>query len=351
MGATQVTSCRYNNDSDTTYRLEGAGMSETAPDVAVLRHEGHGLSAEDYAAAIRDRLPDHDVQLARTPHQERELVKEAPIVTGLFLEPDILDAAENLKLFACMGAGYNHLPLDELEDRGIVVTNASGIHAPNMAEGIIGNILTFARNLREGWRRKERPEWRHFKGHELKRSTVTVVGLGSIGTATVERLEGFDVHTIGVRYTPEKGGPTDEVIGFGKQAFDEALSRTEYLVIACPLSDTTRGLIGDDEFMTLPTESILINVARGPIVDTDALVSAIRSNQIRGAAVDVTDPEPLPEDHALWRYENVLITPHNAGHTPKHWDRLADILARNVEQIDETGSYTDLENQVLTVDS
>ena len=94
-------------------------------------------------------------------------------------------------------------------------------------------------------------------------------------------------------------------------------------------------------------ETVLVNVGRGPIVETDALVDAIQNNAIRGAALDVTDPEPLPQDHELWGFDNVLITPHNAGNTPRYFDRRADILEENLERVEETGSYEDLVNQVL----
>jgi phosphoglycerate dehydrogenase-like enzyme len=94
----------------------------------------------------------------------------------------------------------------------------------------------------------------------------------------------------------------------------------------------------------MPPEAVVVNTARGGLVDTDALVSALRSNKIRGAALDVTDPEPLPSDHPLWDLENCLVTPHTGGHTPKHWDRLADIVARNVDALDRGEA---LENQVL----
>ncbi len=165
-------------------------------------------------------------------------------------------------------------------------------------------------------------------------------GLSSSG------LEPFGVETIGVRYTPAKGGPTDEVIGFDGPEFESALARSDYVVLACPLSETTEGLIGAEEFDTLAPDAVVVNVARGPVVDTDALVDAVRSNQLRGAALDVTDPEPLPEDHPLWNFENVHITPHMAGHTPKYYERCADILARNLNRVDETGEFRGLENQV-----
>jgi phosphoglycerate dehydrogenase-like enzyme len=324
---------------------DGTGsQAADAPDVVVLREGTEGLDMADYAEAIRERLPDADVRHARTPHEERDLVQHAPVVTGVGIDEALLAAAENLELFACAFAGTGHLPMDELDARGVTVTNAGGIHAPGIAEQAIGQILTFARNLHEGWRRKQNREWRHFKARELTDSTVTVVGLGSIGRAVTQRLQGFDVDTIGVRYTPEKGGPTDEVIGFDEEPFHDALARTDYLVVACPLTDLTRGLIDADAIATLPPRAVVVNTARGPILDTDAVVSALQTEGLRGVALDVTDPEPLPEDHVLWTLENALITPHTGGHTPKHWDRLADILADNYEALDSGG---DLENVVL----
>ncbi|KYH26031.1 D-2-hydroxyacid dehydrogenase [Halalkalicoccus paucihalophilus] len=320
-------------------------MTEERPDVVVLREGTEGLSTEPYAEELRERLPDHEVRRARTPSEERDLIEGARVATGVRIDEALLEHAANLELFACAFAGTEHLPTEALRERGVAVTNAGGIHAPGLAEGVLGNMLVFARRLHEGWRRKGNREWRHFQSGELTGSTVTIVGLGSIGRALVQRLEGMEVETIGVRYSPEKGGPTDEVIGFEEEEFHDALARTDYLVIACPLTETTRGLIGEDEFATLPPEAVLINTARGPIVDTDALVGAIQFNSIRGAALDVTDPEPLPPEHVLWGFENVLITPHTGGHTPKHWERLAEIVAGNVEALDGGG---DLDNLVVS---
>lgn len=177
---------------------------------------------------------------------------------------------------------------------------------------------------------------------------MTVVGLGAIGEAVVDRLAPFGVHTIGVRHTPAKGGPTDEVIGYRDGPFHDALARTDYLVLACPLSETTRGLVGEEELLTLPPSAVLVNVARGGVVDTEALLRSLRNfSQLRGAALDVTDPEPLPNDHPLWDLQNVLLTPHAAGYTPQYWGRLADVVVENVERIESTGTYDGLRNQVL----
>jgi phosphoglycerate dehydrogenase-like enzyme len=315
------------------------GMTESSPDVAVLRQKVHGMPASQYAAALRERLPDHEVVLARTPEEEREAL-DARVVTGQRLDPD--DADAGMELFACAWAGTDHLPTEELADAGVAVTNAAGVHGPNVAEHAVGAMLAFTRGFDVAWRRQREREWRSFQAAELKGSTVTVVGLGAIGEAVVDRLAGFDVNTIGVRYTPEKGGSTDEVVGF--DAVHEAFADSDYLVLACPLTETTEQLVDDEAFETLPSNAVVVNVARGPVVDTDALVGALRWNRIRGAALDVTDPEPLPEDHPLWNVGNVLITPHNAGHTPEYYERLADIVAENVRRLDDGG--TELVNQV-----
>lgn len=316
--------------------------------ILVLREGTHAMPMSEYAAAIRERRPEDNIILAHTRSEERNAIGNADIVTAKTLDAELLDRAESLDLFAGITAGYDHLPFEDITARGTVVTNASGVHVPSIAEQVLGNLLVFARRLDEGWRRQQEPHWEHYQANELKDSTVTVVGLGAIGKGIVARLEPFDVDTIGVRYSPEKDSPTDEVVGFDGPDFEAALARTDYLVLACPLTETTEGLIDDAAFTTLAPDAVLVNVARGGIVDTDALLDTLRRNKLIGAALDVTDPEPLPEDHPLWSFDNVHITPHMAGSTPKYYERCADILQRNLETIDKTGEYRNLENAVAT---
>jgi phosphoglycerate dehydrogenase-like enzyme len=315
--------------------------------IVVLREDIGPAPAAEYADTLADRFPNHEVRLARTPAEEREYIQDADIVAGVTIDEDLLAHADALDLFVCSYAGTEHLPLEALAERGVAVTNAAGIHAPGLAAQAVGKMLMFTRNLHIGLRRTEQRRWEHFRAGDMTGKTVTVVGLGAIGTAIVERLAGFEVETIGVRYTPAKGGPTDEVVGFDDEAIDDALARTDVLVLASPLTETTRGLVSREELVTLPPDAVVINVARGEIVDTDALVWALREGTIGGAALDVTDPEPLPEDHPLWTFEDVLVTPHIGGETPHNWERLADILERNLETVAETGAFEDLENQVV----
>ena len=300
-------------------------------DIVVLHDKIHGLDPEDYAETIREACPDQEVAVAYTPDQRERYVTAASVATGYQIDPELVRESDTLEVFACTFAGTDHLPLDVLNEANVTVTNASGVHGPNIAEQVLGYILSDVRNLRQAWEQNERGEWNHFQGGELRGATATVIGMGPIGTEIIARLNDFGVKTIGIRYTPDKEGNADEIVGFDQTL--DAATRSDYLILACPLTETTDNLIDEQVFNGLPTDAMLINVARGPVVDTDALVSALRGNDIQNAALDVTDPEPLPGDHPLWNLQNCLITPHNAGHTPKYWKRCTDILVDAIEDL------------------
>ncbi|WP_336328246.1 D-2-hydroxyacid dehydrogenase [Halovenus sp. HT40] len=313
------------------------------PEILVTRQKIHGTNGSVYGASLRERLPDCEITVAATPAEERERLQTADIVTGLELTESQLEQAGNLDLFACVYAGTGHLDLDAFEEREIAVTNASGVHTTNIAEYVVGAMISMAQQFPLAYEQTERREWRSYSTRELHGSTAAVVGLGAIGRGIVDRLDAFGMETVGVRYSPEKGGPADEVLGF--EQIHEAVAGAEYVVLACPLTDATRGLIDEEVLLTMPAETVLVNIARGPVVDTDALLTALQKNRLGGAFLDVTDPEPLPEDHPLWGMGNVIITPHNAGDTPEYFARCADILAENIERLRDGES--ELKNQVV----
>ncbi|MFB6185061.1 MAG: D-2-hydroxyacid dehydrogenase [Haloarculaceae archaeon] len=311
------------------------------PDIVVLPRKVHGLSPADYVAAIEDELPGATVVLAETPSDRERLLPGARVVTGYDVSRADRELAGEMELFACIYAGTDHVDVAGLTADGVAVTNAAGVHAPNAAEQAVASLLAFARGLDVGFDRSRRGVWQHYQSDELHGSTVTVVGMGTIGTAVLERLAPFGVERVGVRHTPSKGGPAAEIHGY--DALPEVLPETDHLVLACPLTETTERLIDEAALERLPPDATIVNVARGPIVDTDALLSALRNNHVGAAALDVTDPEPLPHDHELWDMDRCLITPHNAGYTPRYWERRAAIIARNYERL---GTDAELENRV-----
>ena len=333
-------------DKDDTTNYDGMTVEED--DVVILRRGTEGLSTAAYGREIQERLPDYSVRVAATPQEERAAIESARIATGITIDEALLERADRLELFVVASSGYGHLPMDALAANDVRVVNASGIHAPGIAEQVFGYILAFARRLPEGWRRQERSEWRHYQAEELAGSTVTVVGLGSVGHHVLERTAGFGVDTIGIRYTPEKGGPADEIVGFDDECVHDALARTDFLVLSSPLTETTKNFLDEAALATLPPTARVINVARGGLVDTDALTHALQIGDIAGAAIDTTDPEPLPPEHPLWNMGNVQITPHMAGHTPEHWPRLARILADSAKLLDAGRELHSMTNLVET---
>ncbi|MFB6356679.1 MAG: NAD(P)-dependent oxidoreductase, partial [bacterium] len=178
-------------------------VSNKSLNIVVMRKTVHRIPIENYVREIEDRLPGHSVKLARTPDQERELIKTADVVTGKGITEDIVRSAERLQLFACTFAGVDHLPLDVLADEDVSVTNASGVHGPNIAEHVIGTILMFTRRFQQGFRKNQRREWCHYQAGELKGKTVTIVGPGAIGSAVARRLGPFGVERVGLRRTPK----------------------------------------------------------------------------------------------------------------------------------------------------
>jgi phosphoglycerate dehydrogenase-like enzyme len=314
--------------------------------LVVLDDDAHGIPAAEYAAILEDRLGGWEIIHPRSPAERTAAIADATVIAGKYFAAEEVAAADSLQLFSANTAGVDHLPVDAFADAGVAVTSASGVHGPNIAEYVIGYILSFMRRHDEGRRRQQARTWRRYQAFgELAGSTVTVVGLGAIGAAICERLDAFDVERIGVRHTPERGGPAEQVVGYPDLM--SVLPRTDVLVLACPLTPQTEQLIDAAALAALPTDAIVINVGRGRLIDTEALVAALQANQLHGVALDVTDPEPLPTEHVLWALPQVVITPHVAGHTPRYFDRCAEILLDNIDALPASGVPSGLRNQVV----
>ncbi|WP_096390233.1 D-2-hydroxyacid dehydrogenase [Halopenitus persicus] len=317
----------------------------TPPTVLVMHEAPHDRSVEELWTAIESHDAAIDLRRARSYAETERQIPEAEIVVTRALDEDLLEAATELEWVQALNAGVDHYDLDRMRDRDIILTNASGVHAIPAAEQVLGTMLLFERNLLEGIRRHRRREWRHFSGGELHGSTVGVIGVGEIGGGIADRTSAFGMETLGLRRNPDQGHDSvDEM--FGPDELDALLARSKYVVLSCPLTEDTRGLLDARAFESMRSDAVVVNVARGEVVDEDALVTALRGGEIGGAALDVQATEPLPEDSPLWNLSNVLVTPHMAGSSPKYLDRCADIFLSNYERY-RRGEYDAFENRVL----
>jgi len=188
-------------------------------------------------------------------------------------------------------------------------------------------LLYFERRFDRAVAQRHRREWDRFGAGELADRTVVVVGVGAIGTRVVELRDALGARTVGVERDPSDA-PDALADCVTPNRLHDALERADCAVLACPLNEETREMIDADALAALG-EGMLVNVARGEVVDEDALVGALDSGELRGAALDVFPEEPLPEESPLRGFENVLVTPHVAGTTPHYWERAADQFAEN----------------------
>jgi len=290
----------------------------------------HWVDADALAAAVTDRLPDLDLRVARTPGDSLEMVADSEVALAAGLPPAVLEAAEELRWVQALSAGVDFYDRAALREAGVLLTNAAGIHAEPIAEQVLGYLLLFEREILRGVRQQEAGLWQRYEGGELRGKTVGIVGIGSIGSRVAELATAFGTTVIGTkRDTSTVPDAVDEI--YPPDGLHEVLSRADYVVVACPLTDETRGLMGREELGILDDESVLVNVARGPIVEEAALVEALQQRVIRGAALDVFEEEPLGSDSPLWDLPNVVVTPHMAGSTPHKERRLADLFATNLE--------------------
>ncbi|WP_255198801.1 D-2-hydroxyacid dehydrogenase [Halorarius litoreus] len=299
-------------------------------------------AASAVADALESQCPDATVRTA-TPDDTAALT-DCEVLVTFELTADQLAAAPALRWVHALTAGVDDYDLDALADREILLTNASGVAARPIAEQVVGYLLSFARGIHKGIRMQERGEWDWYGGHELAGSTVGVVGVGAIGSEIARLCDALGTTVLGVKRTPAEVPGVDEL--FTPDALDTVLARSDYLVLACPLTEETRGLVDADAFARLPSHAVVVNIARGGIVVEDDLVAALDAGELRGAALDVFETEPLPASSPLWDRDDVLITPHNAGSTPHYWTRNAAIVARNLPLF-EQGAFDELENRVV----
>lgn len=235
-------------------------------------------------------------------------------------------AGPTLKWVSTLYAGLDAFPLDVLRDRGVVLTNGVGINAIAVAEYAVMGVLVAAKRFDTVLRAHDRQEWlRDAPGKvELAETRALVVGYGAIGRLIGERLEAFGVEVTGVTRTPRDGT-------IGPDQWRERLGAFDWVILAAPSTADTKAMIGADELAAMKPSAWLINIARGDMIDEDALVSALENGGIAGAFLDPTDPEPLPADHRLWRAPNCLITMHLSGRSQtKMFQRAAKLFLENL---------------------
>jgi phosphoglycerate dehydrogenase-like enzyme len=234
-------------------------------------------------------------------------------------------AATSLKWLNSIYAGLDFLPMDVLIDRRVTITNGAGINALTIAEYVVMLMLVHAKGYREVVRAQDRHEWlADSPGKmELAGTRALLLGMGAIGGLVKTRLDAFGVEVVPVRRSAGEGA-------LGPDAWRARLGEFDWVILAVPATPETDAMIGAAELAAMKDSAVLVNIARGAVVDQDALVAALEAKAIGGALLDVTTPEPLPADHALWSLDNAQITMHLSGRAQsKMFARAAERFVAN----------------------
>lgn len=254
---------------------------------------------------------------------------EALITYGEDLtEEIILNRCPQLRWIQVISAGLELMPFKAIADRGIIVTNARGIHQIPMAEFTMGAMLQITRRTKELYRLQHAKEWdRSIRTEELNGKTIGIIGAGAIGSKIAQYAATFGMRVLGMNRSGMRVDHIDEM--FSGEKLSELLQQSDFVVVIVPLTENTYQLIGEKEFAAMKKTAHFINLSRGTVVDEQALVRALTEKQIAGAVLDVFVQEPLPSNHPFWEMDNVTVTPHLSSRSPQYMERALELFKAN----------------------
>ncbi|MDE3001656.1 MAG: D-2-hydroxyacid dehydrogenase [Gemmatimonadota bacterium] len=289
---------------------------------------------------------------ARVSEHVLGLVADAEVYFGYGIPAELLDAGKGLRWVHSGAAGVGSSLTPTMVESSVVFTNSAGVHAPPMAETVLAMLLHFTRGLDLAGESQRRREWStdpfYVAGaplRELSSMTVGIVGFGGIGREVARRVASLGARVIAVKRNPARPGEANlepvaggGVLGsriemvWGESGLDAVYRECDAIVVAAPDTPETRGMIDERAFGRMKPGAIVLNVARGRLVDEDALIVALTEGRIRGAGLDVFTREPLPSESPLWGFPSVVITPHVSAVTRGFWRRETDLITRNLDR-------------------
>lgn len=280
---------------------------------------------------VREKYPFINIEYGPIAEIKEKLPETEILITyGEDLTGEIIRECTGLKWLMVVSAGLDKLPFPELLEQNILVTNAKGIHKIPMAEHTLALILQDARNLVPVLDNQRQAIWdRSLRVSELAGKNLVIVGAGAIGLEIARKAKAFDMHIIGVTRSGKPLSNVDEV--FKSEELEQALASAHYVVVVTPLTPETENMFGEKQFQAMSEECYFINIARGQIVQDQALLKALNKGWIRGAAIDTFREEPLPASSPFWNTPNLIITPHLGGRSPKYMERAMEIFRFNLD--------------------
>lgn len=255
---------------------------------------------------------------------------EGVIGNGLFLSHSI-EKFTNLRYIQLTSAGFDRVPMDYVQKRGIKIFNARGVYSIPMAEFALSGVLQLYKQAKFFAAKQKDCVWEKHRGIlELFGKTICIVGAGNVGTECAKRFQAFGCRVVGVDLYPREDGSYEKIYSLAE--IDECLSQADVVVLTLPLTEETRGMMNEARFAKMKQGSVLVNIARGAVIEENALLKAL-DEKLLGAVLDVFAEEPLASNNPLWKKENVLVTPHNSFVGDGNLNRLYHVIKNNLEGI------------------
>ncbi len=290
----------------------------------------YGDLSEALVQHIRDVSERIEVAVVNDDKSALEAFVDAEVVFGKF-NKELFSAAKRLRWVQTKGAGVDGLLFPEFIESTVALTSASGIHGTQISEMIVAMMLVFTKQLHKFMRYKFEAKWQPHTPDELAGKTLGIIGLGSIGSETAKKAKCLGMKVIALKKHPDKKPDyVDEIID--SEGFDRLLRQSDFIVLTLPLTGETRHMVGEEQLRSMNPRAYVINMGRGALIDTNALLKALKEGWIAGAGLDVFENEPLPTDSELWKLDNVLITPHVAGASPYYDERAVEVFCDNLKR-------------------
>ena len=256
---------------------------------------------------------------------------EGVICNGLFLNHPI-EKFTNLRYIQLTSAGFDRVPMEYIKEHSIEIHNARGVYSIPMAEFAVGGVLQLYKQSGFFAENQKQHKWEKHRGMlELCGKTVCIVGCGSVGTECAKRFKAFGCKIIGVDITVRCDENYDDMVLLSD--LDNVLSQSDVIVLTLPLTDVTRHIINADRLSAVKETAVLVNIARGAVIDTNALIETLQREKLGGAVLDVFEEEPLNEDSPLWDMENVIVTPHCSFIGENNSIRINDTIIKSITEL------------------
>lgn len=287
---------------------------------------------------LREKFPDFEVVKLTSNERIMDELPDTDILLTWLVRQQQIAAAKKLKWIHTSSAGVSWILIPEVVNSDIIVSNSKGVHAITIAEHTMALLLQFSRRLMKCAEDQSKAEWRRsqiwnspISFDELHGKTICVLGIGTLGAEIARRASAFGMRVVGIRKNVDQPVECVERL-YPPQMLDEILPAVDYLIVAAPLTEETKGMIGKRQFDRMKQSAFIVNIARGEIIDQEALVDALNRDRIAGAGLDVFVPDPLPDGHPLFSTKNLVITPHVSGISPMLWRRIMDIWIENIHR-------------------